>query len=84
MQDTRPHTGLWLFWPDYSGENPFQHMVRRAFPPGWDIRSGGLDSASAALGEGRAGPVVFHLHWDASVVFLCIIKGLTRVTRAGS
>ena len=31
MQDARSGTGLWLFWPDYSGENPFQHMVRRAF-----------------------------------------------------
>jgi glycosyltransferase involved in cell wall biosynthesis len=68
MQDAHsPHAGLWLFWPDYSGENPFQHMVRRAFPPGWDVRPGGFDSALAALREGRAGPVVFHLHWEDAI-----------------
>jgi beta-1,4-mannosyltransferase len=59
--------GLWLFWPDYSGENPFQHMLRRAFPPGWEVRPGGLGSAIAALRGAPRGPVVFHLHWEDAV-----------------
>ena len=71
MQDARSetglsHRGLWLFWPDYSGENPFQHMVRRAFPAGWEVRPGGLDLALAAL-EHAHGPVVFHLHWEDAI-----------------
>jgi glycosyltransferase involved in cell wall biosynthesis len=71
MQDARSdagqsHKGLWLFWPDYSGENPFQHMVRRAFPAGWEVRPGGLDAALAALEHAR-GPVVFHLHWEDAI-----------------
>lgn len=66
MQDARSDTGgLWLFWPDYSGENPFQTMISRAFPPGWDLRAGGIDAALAALRDGR--PVVFHLHWEDAV-----------------
>ena len=49
MQDARSYTRLWLFWPDYSAENPLQRMVRRVFPPGLDVRSGGLDLALVAL-----------------------------------
>jgi glycosyltransferase involved in cell wall biosynthesis len=67
MQDARSETGLWLFWPDYSGENPFQHMVRRAFPRGWEVRPGGLDHALASLEHAHGRPVVFHLHWEDAV-----------------
>jgi glycosyltransferase involved in cell wall biosynthesis len=66
MQDARSDAGLWLFWPDYSGENPFQHMVHRSFPAGWEVRPGGLDAALAAL-DAAHGTVVFHLHWEDAI-----------------
>ncbi|WP_135469765.1 glycosyltransferase family 4 protein [Crenalkalicoccus roseus] len=59
-------SGLWVFWPDYSHDNPYQTLVRRAFPPGWEVRSAGLGTALAALGAAR-GPVVFHLHWEDAI-----------------
>jgi glycosyltransferase involved in cell wall biosynthesis len=63
MRNDCSTSGLWVFWPDYSRDNPFQRMVYGAFPPGWTIRSAGLEVAMAAVAEGQR-PVVFHLHWE--------------------
>ena len=63
MPTDRADSGLWVFWPDFSHDNPFQHMVYRAFPPAWTVRSAGIEVAAAALTQGRW-PVVFHLHWE--------------------
>jgi glycosyltransferase involved in cell wall biosynthesis len=66
MRQDPVDSGLWIFWPDYSHENPFQSMLYRAFPPGWTARSGDLQAAAAALAEGGRG-VVFHLHWEDAI-----------------
>jgi glycosyltransferase involved in cell wall biosynthesis len=56
-------SALWLFWPDYSHDNPFQRMLYSAFPPGWTVRSADIVAASEAVAETHC-PVVFHLHWE--------------------
>ncbi len=66
MRTDHANSGLWIFWPDYSHDNPFQLMVYRAFPPAWAVRSGTLEAAAAALAEGGRA-VVFHLHWEDAV-----------------
>lgn len=63
MAAGRDNPGFWVFWPDYSHDNPFQRMVYSAFPPGWNVLSANLETAIGALAEGHY-PVVFHLHWE--------------------
>ena len=63
MAADRDASALWVFWPDYSHDNPFQRMVYSAFPQGWIVRSADIETAIAALAEAHY-PVVFHLHWE--------------------
>ncbi|MDH3661876.1 MAG: glycosyltransferase [Alphaproteobacteria bacterium] len=59
-----------IFYPDYRRANPYQTLLYQHVDPAFAVRSGTIEEARPLLGlKGRReGEVIFHLHWEDSVL----------------
>ncbi|MGI9498929.1 MAG: glycosyltransferase, partial [Geminicoccaceae bacterium] len=59
-----------IFYPDYRRANPYQTLLYQHIDPAFAVRPGAIEEARPLLGlKGRRETeVVFHLHWEDSVL----------------
>lgn len=71
-----------LFYPDYRRANPYQTLLYKHIDPAFAVRPGTIEEARSLVGlKGRRdSEVVFHLHWEDSV--LRSIKDVKEAARA--
>ena len=71
-----------IFYPDYRRANPYQTLLYQHVDPAFSARSAAIEEARSVLGlKGRRErEVVFHLHWEDSV--LRAIKNADEAARA--
>ena len=71
-----------IFYPDYRRANPYQTLLYSHVDPAFAVRSGTIEEARPLVGlKGRRdSEVVFHLHWEDSV--LRSIKNANEAARA--
>ncbi|KQY45714.1 glycosyltransferase [Rhizobium sp. Root483D2] len=69
LDEVETNYGLHLvIYPDYRNTNPYQRLLYKDLPPGYDVEFGDIAKALDNQIKRKGKPTVFHLHWTSPIL----------------